>query len=101
MTSKPNSFMTRFLNHGDAPGGVWGARPGGTKWRCLFIELFVALSLSVAYYFLVKNFAYGNRNNTYQFLGIHVVFVSGFSLAGPRRCLEGAVVRPVIVRLAV
>jgi len=60
---KFSSLRTRLLNYSDARGGVFGVRRGGTKWRFLFIELFVALSLSVTYYFLVKDFAAGSPNN--------------------------------------
>jgi len=35
-----------------------------TFWPMLFLELLLALSLSVAYYFLVRNFAMGVPNNT-------------------------------------
>jgi hypothetical protein len=42
----------------------WPARwTAATKWRLLLVELFVALSLSVAYYFLAEGFATGSPNN--------------------------------------
>jgi len=60
---KFSSLRTGLVNclrtKGDAPG----APGGGTKRRLLFFELFVALSLSVTYYFLVENFAIGSPNN--------------------------------------
>ncbi len=43
----------------------WPAKAAvATEWRVLFIELFVALSLSVTYYFLIGNYAVGSENNT-------------------------------------
>jgi hypothetical protein len=80
MPSKPNSFMTRFLNHADAPGGVLDVHRNGINRRFLFIELFVALALSVAYYFLVKNFAYGNGNNHTNFWVFTSCSFPGFHL---------------------
>ena len=41
---------------GLALGGKFDVREGRTKWRLLFVELFVALSLCVAYFFLVRNY---------------------------------------------
>jgi len=48
----------------DAMGGAFRVRRGGTNWRLLVFELFVAVSLSVTYYFLVENFAVGSPHNT-------------------------------------
>ena len=60
---KLNSLGTRLLNCQAAMGGAFGFRQGGSTRRLLFVELFVALSLSVAYYFLVENFSAGSPNN--------------------------------------
>jgi tetratricopeptide (TPR) repeat protein len=43
--------------------GTFDVGQGGTNWRLLFFELFVAFTLSVTYYFLVVNFAVGGLNN--------------------------------------
>ena len=63
MTSKLNSLWVWLRNGLDAAGGVSGVRPGGKIWWQLFFELFVAVSLSVAYYYLVKDFATGTADN--------------------------------------
>jgi hypothetical protein len=59
-----NPFRTWLLDCWRAMGGNFDVRAGGTKWRLLFFELFVALSLSVTYYFLVEYFAVGSSNNS-------------------------------------
>lgn len=47
----------------EATGAVTGLRQG-TRWQVLFFELFIALSLAVTFFFLVRNyFAYGNSMN--------------------------------------
>ena len=77
MASKLNSFMTRFLNHSEAPGGISGTRPDRIKWRPLLVELFVALSLCAAYFFLVRNYYTGSDPmNSYIFV------------AGSEKCYE-------------
>ena len=60
---KFSSLGTRLLNCRSAMGGAFGFRQGGVNRRLLFVELFVALSLSVTYFFLVENFAAGSPNN--------------------------------------
>ena len=58
------SFLgTRLLNGRAAMGGAFGFRQGVAAPRLLVVELFVAFSLSVTYYFLVENFAAGSPNN--------------------------------------
>lgn len=56
-------LRTSLLNCRGAIGGIFGVRQGGTRRPLLLIELFVALSLSVTYYFLVEYFAVGSPNN--------------------------------------
>jgi hypothetical protein len=46
-----------------AMSGHFDVRESGTKWRLWFLELLVALSLCVTYYFLVEYFAIGSPNN--------------------------------------
>ena len=58
-----SSLKARFLNCRAVMGGTLGFWQGGVKRRLLFVELFVALSLSVIYYFLVENFAAGSPND--------------------------------------
>jgi tetratricopeptide (TPR) repeat protein len=59
---------SRNSDDGLAMGGKFDAREGGTKWQLLFFELFVVISLSVAYFFLVRNYiATGDRINRYVF----------------------------------
>ena len=49
-------------------GRTFSVRRGGTKWRPLFVELFVALSLCVSYFFLVRNYcANGDPVNCFIF----------------------------------
>ena len=52
-----------LLDRSDTPGGNPGGSPGGMDRRLLLVELFVALSLCVTYYFLVEYFAVGSPNN--------------------------------------
>ena len=49
-------------------------------WPTLFLELLLALSLSVAYYFLVKNFAMGVPNNTTNLMVFSSCSTSHFHL---------------------
>jgi tetratricopeptide (TPR) repeat protein len=53
---------------GRASGGKSDVRAGGTKWRLLSVELFVVISLCVAYFFLVRNYYDGgDPMNRYAF----------------------------------
>jgi hypothetical protein len=62
---------SRNRNDGLAKGGKFDVREGRTKWRVLFFELFVVISLSVAYFFLVRNYAVtGDPMN-------HIIFTAG------------------------
>jgi hypothetical protein len=62
---------SRNRNDGLAKGGKFDVREGGTRWRVLFFELFVVISLCVAYFFLVRNYAVtGDPMN-------HMIFTAG------------------------
>ena len=65
---KLNSLKTRLLNCGGALGGVFSRRNGGSSSLLLFFELFMVLSLSVSYFFLVRNYiTRGDTMNRYVF----------------------------------
>jgi hypothetical protein len=62
---------SRNGDDGLAKGGKFDVREGGTRWRVLFFELFVVISLCVAYFFLVRNYAVtGDPMN-------HMIFTAG------------------------
>ncbi|MGA9451121.1 MAG: hypothetical protein WBW41_07230 [Verrucomicrobiia bacterium] len=62
--TKMKALSTRILNCWGAIGGAFGFRQGSVNRRFLFIELFVAISLSVTYCLLVEYFASGVANNS-------------------------------------
>jgi tetratricopeptide (TPR) repeat protein len=65
---KLGSPKAALLNGGGAMGGVFGGRNGGATWLPLLFELFVALSLSVSYFFLVRTYmSSGDHINPYIF----------------------------------
>jgi hypothetical protein len=58
---KPGSLKTSFLKGWHAMWDIEACRMSGSSLSLLLFELFVALSLCVAYFFLVRNyFAYGD-----------------------------------------
>ncbi len=64
---KLNSLKTRLLNCGGALGRIFSRRNGGSSSLLLF-ELFMVLSLSVSYFFLVRNYiTRGDTMNRYVF----------------------------------
>src|SRR5208282_1177866 len=65
---KLNSLKTRLQNFRGALGGIFSRRNGGSSSLLLFFELFVVLSLSVSYFFLVRNYiTRGDIMNRYVF----------------------------------
>jgi hypothetical protein len=59
---------SRKSNDGLAKGSKFDVREGRTKWRLLLVELFVVISLCVAYFFLVRNcLVGGDPMNAYVF----------------------------------
>ncbi len=65
---KLNSLKTRLLSGWGALGGVFGRRNGGSSSLLLFFELFMVLSLSVSYFFLVRTYiTRGDPMNRYVF----------------------------------
>jgi hypothetical protein len=66
---KLSSLRARLLKGRRAMGDIGVCRKNGSSWLLLFFELFVALSLCVAYFFLVRNyFAYGNPMSSNVFM---------------------------------
>ena len=65
---KLNSLKPRLLNCRGALGGIFSRRNGGSSSLLLFFELFVVLSLSVSYFFLVRNYiTLGDPMNRFVF----------------------------------
>jgi tetratricopeptide (TPR) repeat protein len=65
---KLDSLKATLPNCWSAMGGVFGGRDGGASWLPLLFELFVALSLSVSYFFLVRTqMSSGDLINSYIF----------------------------------
>ncbi|MGA3285679.1 MAG: hypothetical protein ABSD57_14635, partial [Verrucomicrobiota bacterium] len=72
---KFDSLRTRLLHCWGAVGGSFGSRNGGSSSLLLFFELFMALSLSVSYFFLVRNYmSYGDPMNCNVFTAGSVKF---------------------------
>ena len=66
---KFNSLKTGLLKGWRATWNIEACPKGGSSWLLLFFELFVAFSLCVAYFFLVRNyFAYGDPMNSNVFM---------------------------------
>ena len=64
---KLHSLRTRLLDGWGALGGIFARRKGGSS-SLLFFELFMVLSLSVSYFFLVRNYiTRGDTMNRYVF----------------------------------
>ncbi len=77
---KRNPLKKELPDSKGATGSALDVRQGGLNWGPLIFELFVALSLSVAYCFLVAQFAAGGPNNTTNNWAFTSCSIPGFHL---------------------